>query len=308
MLAESSGVIRDSRPAQGPSAWDARLANDPAWRRQLVPAAASELRLWYAAATSDATQAGPAVHDLAAQTIRELDRGRGFVVWRSWPLADDDRTARGFAAFGQLLGRVRAQGDAGELHRFVEDRSRRSAAAASSGSSGNMAIALHTENAKPPGPPSMIALLCLRGAVRGGESILASCHTVYNTLLAEAPEHFDRLCRPVPFGRRPEDHGDRPVDWQPVFSGIDRHRPFVRYSRYWIDLAVQQFPGILDDAALSAITAVDAILERPTTPIVFGLEPGDAVFIENATVLHGRNEFTDGAHQRRLVRIWIDRD
>ena len=41
----------------------------------------------------------------------------------------------------------------------------------------------------------------------------------------------------------------------------------------------------------------------------FRLQPGDVAWMNNYTILHGRNEFTDGeeaSRQRHLMRLWLD--
>lgn len=229
-------------------------------------------------------------------------RRLGFVVCRNWPLAPEDAdTAGSFAAFGGLLGPVRAQDGAQEWWRFVEDRS------GTSGSTGRMEIALHTENARPPGPPRYIGLLCVRAAMSGGASVIASGPAVRQKMRAEYAHHLTELRTPVPFGRRREDWADGcEFDWQAVFGPDDM--PFhLRYSRYWIDLALSQSAVKITPAVTAALDVVDSILDDPALPLRFTMRPGEAVLIDNRVVMHGRDAFDDvPGTARRLVRIWID--
>jgi hypothetical protein len=226
----------------------------------------------------------------------------GFVVCRNWPLAPEDAdTAGSFAAFGSLLGTVRAQDGAREWWRFVEDRS------GTSGSSGRMDIALHTENARPPGPPRYISLLCVRAAASGGASVIASGPAVWQKMHAEHGHHLCELRSLVPFGRRREDWADgREFDRQAVFGSDDL--PFhLRYSRYWIDLALSQSSVKITPEVAAALDVLDSILDGPALPLRFILRPGEAVLIDNRVVMHGRDAFDDApGTARRLVRIWID--
>lgn len=226
----------------------------------------------------------------------------GFVVCRNWPLAPEDAdTARSFAAFGGLLGAVRAQDGAYEWWRFVEDRS------GTSGSTGRMKIALHTENARPPGPPRYIGLLCVRAATSGGASVLASGPALWQKMHAEYGHHLSALHSPVPFGRRREDWADgREFDQQAVF-GPDNQPFHLRYSRYWIDLALSQSAVKITPEVAAALDVLDSVLDAPALPLRFTMRPGEAVLIDNRVVMHGRDAFDDAqGTARRLVRIWID--
>lgn len=274
-----------------------------------IPAQASAwLRAAHFRPASAGCRISDEVRDLADEARRRMSQ-LGFVLLSNWPLdAEDVETAWSFAAFGDLLGTVRAQDGDLEWWRFVEDRPNADGQAhGTSGSTGCMQIALHTENARPPGPPRYIGLLCIRVAATGGGSILASGPAVRRRLCAAGPSHLRELQSPIPFGRRRQDWQDgREVDWQPVF-GAD-HEPFhFRYSRYWIDLAVDQSNVELSLATSRALDAIDAILEVPGLPIRFKLQPGEAVLVDNRVVMHGRDAFEDETEApRRLVRIWID--
>jgi alpha-ketoglutarate-dependent taurine dioxygenase len=227
----------------------------------------------------------------------------GFTLCKNWPLASaDSNTAWTFANFGALFGDVRAQDGNREYSRFVQDQPN-----GTSGSTGRMEISLHTENARPPGPPRYIGLLCIRPASSGGESILASGLAIFNRLRNTETKHITTLRTPVPFGRRREDwQNECSVDWQPVFS-LDGDSFHFRYSRYWIDLARTQSNTVITPEMIGALNAVDKILQIPDLSIKFTLQPGDALIIDNRVVMHGRRAFIDDpVSRRRLVRIWID--
>jgi hypothetical protein len=238
-----------------------------------------------------------------ADDVRRRMARAGFALCRNWPLGINDiATAENFAEFGRMLGDVRAQDGNCEWWRFVQDQPN-----GTSGSTGRMEISLHTENARPPGPPRMIGLFCIRPALRGGDSMLASGPAILRRLRAKNPEYVATLQNPVPFGRRRDDWIDgRQEDWQPVFSADGD--PFnFRYSRYWIDLALEQSEVELDPAVVAAANAVDHILQIPEVSLKFSLRPGDALLVDNRVVMHGREEFDDDdENRRRLVRIWID--
>jgi alpha-ketoglutarate-dependent taurine dioxygenase len=231
----------------------------------------------------------------------------GFVLLRrlaSW--ADHEKDAEEFSTFCSHFGLLRAQDGKNEFWRFVRDRSRKTGVSGTSGSTGSMEIELHTENARPPHPPTYIALLCLQEAQTGGASLLASGPEVFDRLAGESRDHVRALQQPMAFGRRKEDFdGSVEYDLQSVFAAGDGFR--FRYSRYWIDLAARQSHVALSEDQIRAVEAVDTILAAPTLAVEFVLGRGDAVIVDNRVVMHGRRAFTDSPDApRTLVRVWID--
>ena len=63
-------------------------------------------------------------------------------------------------------------------------------------------------------------------------------------------------------------------------------------------------PRALDAAALDAF---DAIAQREGVALDMMLEPGDAQFASNYTVLHGRTAYEDDpAAPRHMLRLWLE--
>ncbi|MGI5336598.1 TauD/TfdA family dioxygenase [Streptomyces sp. CA-181903] len=152
-------------------------------------------------------------------------------------------------------------------------------------------------------PPRLLGLLCVRPAAHGGETLLASGHTVHNRLLAESPWALSRLYQEFHFGRG---------------TGFDRRRPVFRrhgtdlrvhYNRRGIERAHEEAGAPLTPGDRAALDAVDRILSDPRTALRFPLRRGDLLWLDNAVVLHGRTAFTDSPnpHARRcLARVWVD--
>lgn len=291
-----------------PTAWERDSISRSDYTVDIPAQATARLRAAHFRPEAAGCRLSDEIYSLAGEARRRMSQ-LGFVLLSNWPLdAEDMDIAWTFATFGDFLGTVRAQDGDQEWWRFVEDQPTAGGQPhGTSGSTGRMHIALHTENARPPGPPRYIGLLCIRAAATGGGSILASGPAVRRRLCTAEPSYLRTLQSPVPFGRCRQDWQDgREVDWQPVF-GPD-HEPFhFRYSRYWINLARDQSNVELPSATLRALDAIDAILEIPGLPIKFGLQPGEAILVDNRVVMHGRDAFEDDPDApRRLVRIWID--
>jgi hypothetical protein len=104
--------------------------------------------------------------------------------------------------------------------------------------------------------------------------------------------------------RTPEARPGEPteVDLAPVTGGPDG-RPAFRYNRAWIDLAGRRLHGEVPDDVRVACDALDAALESAPRWTV-QLEPGQALFADNARTLHRRSAF-DG--DRLLWRLWVRR-
>ncbi|MBC2874201.1 MULTISPECIES: TauD/TfdA family dioxygenase [Streptomyces] len=280
-------------PVEALTAWNGHALGEEEWLLPLPP----DFPHAPDGHPSDTGPAEAALAGLAARVTQRLRAGRGFVVIRGFPVAgrtDRERaaTCRRLAA---SLGAVRPE-DPGDLVTVT--------GGAGLGKT-DLALALHTDRTPAPHPPRVLGLLCVRPAAHGGETLLASGHTVHNRLLAESPWALPRLYQDFHFGRG---------------AGFDRHRPVFRrhgadlrvhYNRRGIERAHHAAGAPLSPDDRAALDAVDRILSDPRTVLRVPLRRGDLLWLDNAVVLHGRTAFTDSPdpHARRcLVRVWVDCD
>src|SRR6202030_1187918 len=60
----------------------------------------------------------------------------------------------------------------------------------------------------------------------------------------------------------------------------------------------------------AVIDTFEAVTKRPELMLEFTLQPGEAYFINNYTILHARTAFDDGDApedaRRHLLRLWLD--
>jgi hypothetical protein len=157
----------------------------------------------------------------------------------------------------------------------------------------------------------IVSFLCVRRALRGGESWFASALRVHNEILATRPDLLDVLYRGFAWHRYGEEGaGASPLTpWRvPIFSECEQ-RVSCRYIRDYIVEATAHASGApfgpLEEEALDYF---DEVAHRPGMPLVFTLEAGEAVFVNNFTVLHARTAFEDGpdpARKRLLLRLWM---
>ena len=106
------------------------------------------------------------------------------------------------------------------------------------GSKTNLGMIYHTDSAAAfvGSRPDILALMCLRKAVAGGESLMVSGHTAYNVLLAARPDLVEVLYGDFLFDRSKETaDGEDPVSHGSVFTDTDEGVA-IRYNRLHIEL------------------------------------------------------------------------
>ena len=299
----------------GPAAWrgpEIAARND--WIVQLSTAQIAELEAAMRAAIArnlDIAQLAP--YDFPLPTVgrqlsgllRDLLRGRGFVLLRGLPIERYSRreAATIFMGVGAHLGRARSQNAKGHMLGHVCDLGL-------SSTDPNVRIyqtherqTFHTDSC------DVVGLLCLREAKRGGDSLLVSALTIFNELRAARPDLLARLLKPMAHDRRGEvPAGALPFFMIPVFSWHAKALT-VFYQRQYFDSA-QRFADAprLTPADTEALDLLDTLANDPRLNLAMHLAPGDMQFVHNHTLLHDRTAFEDcpePARRRHLLRLWL---
>ncbi|MGW4053559.1 TauD/TfdA family dioxygenase [Streptomyces sp. NPDC004779] len=161
----------------------------------------------------------------------------------------------------------------------------------------------HMDRGEGPRPPRLLALLCVRPAPEGGESLLASGPALRDRLAAERPEALRELSQDFRFGRGADFDRVRPV--------FDLDGPILRvhYNRYWIARGQEETGTPFGPARRSALQAMEALLQDPAMVVTLPLRRGDLLLVDNSSVLHGRTPFRNGGapgSQRCYARVWAD--
>ncbi len=165
-------------------------------------------------------------------------------------------------------------------------------------------LAMHTDAC------DVVAMLCLRKALRGGDSAYVSAGAIYNELLARRPDLLAVLMHGFRYHRFGEElPGEPPVTEEriPVFSFCEGLLS-TTYLRAYIEMAAEELAEPLAADERAALDLMDEIAHRPDCALTFMTEPGEAVFFNNLTVLHRRLAFDDSPdpHLRRhLLRLWL---
>lgn len=161
--------------------------------------------------------------------------------------------------------------------------------------------AFHTDSQYLDEPERYFGLYCVSSDVQGqGTNFLVSRSQVVEKLNESNPAALEHLKSPFPF-RVPSvftagaSDDDIEVVWAPVIAGT-----LIRFRRDTIMSALNQ-PGVaVPDNQLAAIDALEqAISEAPS--LEYHLEPGEAIIVDNHSMLHARSPFSDS--RRLLYRV-----
>jgi alpha-ketoglutarate-dependent taurine dioxygenase len=166
----------------------------------------------------------------------------------------------------------------------------------------------HTDNSYNNVPPHYVGLLCLRTAMEGGVSGIASFATAHEEMRRRHPDLLPRLYQPFHFDRQREHApGDVMTTWHPMF---ERHgeRLVARLSRFQVINGYKLAGVELDSEGVAALEAFETILNAPGMAARFQFEPGQMQLIDNRALGHKRTAFRDWPEPERkrlLVRLWL---
>jgi alpha-ketoglutarate-dependent taurine dioxygenase len=252
----------------------------------------------------------PALAEMADAIGRHVHFAVGFIVVRGLPFEGwtDEEASMLYWGLGTYLGRPLTQNRGGERVYLVQDTG--ATLMEARGSKTSLGMIFHTDSAAAfvGSRPDILALMCLRKAVSGGESLMISGHTAYNMLLAARPDLVEVLYGEFLFDRSKDTaEGEDPVSRGSVFTDTEEG-VHIRYNRLHIELGHHLSGNPLTVAQREALDAFDAILNDPANAIDFTMEPGDVFFADNVAMLHNRNSFVDATeveHRRCLMRLWL---
>jgi alpha-ketoglutarate-dependent taurine dioxygenase len=157
----------------------------------------------------------------------------------------------------------------------------------------------HTDGAFLARSPAIVAMCGLAAAASGGESIVVYGNELLQEALATVPASdlsilFASDCYRV---HRGEESLERPV-LSLSKDGTRLRISFGSHEFNRVDVA---------PAAEAAFRLVERLRMRRDLERRFLLMPGDALFLANFSVLHGRSAWIDGPGQKRhLLRAWVE--
>lgn len=247
----------------------------------------------------------PALDDDFARIFDEIQEGRGIVILRGIPVADHsvDEVSSIFWAIGTHFGRGVSQSARGDLLGLVRDETPPGQPESARGYTSRRELSLHVDLAQ------IVGLMCVRQARGGGFSQYASGLAVHNEIRATRPDLLPILYRGFPYHRRGEEAADHapitPYDI-PVVSERDG-RISIFMVREIVNAAFRDLGRQFTADEIDAIDIFRTTAER--LQFETRLEPGEASFLNNYTVMHARSEFEDWEEpqqKRLMLRLWLD--
>ena len=238
----------------------------------------------------------PILGNRLAAAERELAQGRGYILFRGLPIGDltESEIATVYCGIGAHLGINVSQSADGDRLGHVIDRGGTDRYYTRGGE-----LEFHMD------PVDVVGLLCLRVAVEGGASRIASAMTIHNAILEERADLLDCLYRG--FHNSLRGSGDRGVSariptFAPGASGMEC---------YHLPITIRQAAEEEFDLSAEEREAIDFLAEvasRPEIHLDMDLQPGDIQFLNNRLILHARTDYVDRLEphrKRHLLRLWL---
>ena len=246
----------------------------------------------------------PRFGDFLRDLGRVLRTGPGFLLLRGLPRArySVDDLAKIYFGFGAYIGRPLPQSWHGELLGHVLDISDLESGVRGYNKGGGQRF--HTDSC------DVIGLMCVREAVSGGASRIASAMAVHNEMLATVPEQLEALYDGVPFRRMEQDaaHGTGGLTKQISVYAREREEVSVSLSAQYAIRAVQAGDAQGDTVEMAAVESLERIAASPEYYLDMNIGEGDIQFLNNRLLVHGRTGYEDRADvrdRRHMMRLWL---
>ncbi|WP_338110896.1 TauD/TfdA family dioxygenase [Roseivivax marinus] len=202
-------------------------------------------------------------------------------------------------SMAKALGQLMRQNTAGDRVIHVRDRAPADHET-TRGFLSNSAMKLHTDGWDAAG------LLCLQPAQNGGESLFARSQSVFERICELRPDIAPILLDDWYWDVRVLcDDASRPPLKSPIAS-LDSERLYCRYGSYILRNGAQAGGKELSAQRLELLDLFDEVTAEIELHRIITMARGDAIWINNRTILHGRKAFSDqGRTERNLIRLWI---
>lgn len=246
----------------------------------------------------------PALADFLSPIAEYLRWGEGIVFLKGVPVANRDledvRVL--YRCIGSYFGEAVSQNWMGQK---MANIAAVGGAAAGRAYASSGALPLHADRI------DMLSLMVVRNARAGGESIFGSSLHVWKVVERERPDILPILKRGFRQFRNGEQaEGDAPVTPYrvPIFGEHDGLRSVLVSGNSSPMMIRKYIDEPLTKEETEALEWLKTVFERPEMRITVTMEPGEAVFVSNYEVLHGRTAFEDqgGPEGRLLLRLWLE--
>jgi hypothetical protein len=240
-----------------------------------------------------------------ADWMRELDRGRGFVLVRGLPVQrySEADAALAYWGLGLHMGSPVSQNAAGDLLGHVRDTGADPKNPAVRLYRTRVDLGFHCDGS------DVVGLLCLKPARSGGVSRIVSSISVYNEILRRRPELAPLLFEPFHWDRNEEQKpGEKP--WFALPIAFDQNGRVRIFYIGWYIRGAQRHADVprLSPQQRELLDLIDEIAADPAFHLDMDFEPGDIQLLKNAVILHARTEYEDfpePERKRHLLRLWL---
>lgn len=239
------------------------------------------------------------------QARDNLENGYGFTVLRGLPVAKytESQNRKLFWALALLVGNPERQDKAGNRLHSIRDKGKDLKTDPSArGYETNNELTFHNDGG------DAFMLLCLKTAISGGTSKLASVNFIYNEVVRRDPKLAAVLQQDFHFDAREQHVRGLKVQTLPIFN-FHKGKLSALYKRSYI-LTAQRFEDVprLTQEQIDAIALVEEITNDSKTHLSFQMEPGDIQLGNNYSVLHSRTSYVDHEKledKRHNLRAWL---
>ena len=246
----------------------------------------------------------PDLERFFAPASQKLRHGQGIAFLENLPVTgrDLEEAALIYRATGLYFGDAVSQNWKGDMVGYVQavGGAAEGRAYASAG-----ALRQHSDRI------DILSLCCIRPAREGGESTFSSSLLLWDRIAAERPDLLEILKTGFPQFRNGEQaEGDPAVTPYrvPIFGEKDGLRSCL-LSANANPQYIEKFGELtLDDREIEALRLLTRHNSDPALIMTRQLLPGEAVFLNNYEVTHGRTAFEDdgGPEGRLLLRLWLE--
>src|ERR1051325_1932351 len=324
-------AVRAIEPISGACVWQGGdIAASPRWRRTLAPVQLGEIDEALATAKARGLRWQgmrqedfplPAFAPLAEDVRVELEEGSGIVLLRGLDPGryTPDELRLLYAGLCRHIGTLVYSNRAGEIMREIRDVTRdgadpgqRYGALSDAGRPSaflssyartltNQQLRFHTDRC------DVVALFCIRQALRGGVSKLCGSPAVRNAMLSRRPELCAALYEPMWRSRFGEEDATDDSSYPLPVWGVRGGKFTSHYSRTFIEVAQRraEVPRLSPEQA-EALDLLHEFAEELCFEMTFA--PGDIQFVNNHVIYHARAAFEDEPAQRAdrlLLRLWM---
>ena len=243
--------------------------------------------------------------DFMRKLPERLATGRGFLMLRGLPREkySDDDMARIYLGLSSYISKPMVQSYLGDVVGHVIDVS--DVEPKSRGYRKGGGLLMHTDSC------DIVALMCLRAAISGGESRISSALAVFNEIVEKRPDVFDILEKGLYLKRADEDgrHATRTysADRVPFITRTDGNVICYLPAGY-ARLAEKSGERPYTKEESDALYHVRKVAASSEFYLDMGFKEGDIQFLNNRMIVHGRTDYTDAEaipDRRHLLRVWV---